>query len=96
MAARRNKKTKGLGVMTVLVVVLCLGILLASASLQKESEKKQERIEQLNGQIALAEEEAERLEAKKNISESRKFIEEVARKVLGLVYPDEILFEEEK
>ena len=96
MAARRNKKTKGLGVMTVLVVVLCLGILLASASLQRESEKKQDRIEELNGQIALAREEADRLEAKKNISESRKFIEEVARKILGLVYPDEILFEEEK
>lgn len=96
MAARRNKKTKGLGVMTVLVVVLCLGILLASASLQRESEKKQARIEELNGQIALAREEADRLEAKKNISESRKFIEEVARKILGLVYPDEILFEEEK
>ena len=44
--------------------------------------------------VRLLRAESNKLDAKKDYIGTKKFIEEMARKVLGLVYPDEIVFKE--
>lgn len=91
---RRDKKATGLGLLIVLTLALCGAVLYASADLKRERDEKLETKAELERQIAEQQAESQKLDAKKDYTGTRKFIEEMARKVLGLVYPDEIVFEE--
>lgn len=93
---RRNKKkgATGFGLLALLTVCLCGVVLYASASLKKERDDKLAVKEQLERQIAEMQTESLKLDAKKDYVGTKKFVEEMARKVLGLVYPNEIVFEE--
>lgn len=79
-----------------MVIVLCASVLYATSGLKKERDEKLREKAQLEAQLAEQQEESQKLDAKQDYTHTRKFVEEMARKVLGLVYPDEILFEEEK
>ncbi len=96
MSRKREKNRTGLGLLVVLVTILCIGVASASAALRADRDEKLQIKEDLEAQIAAQQEEGEKLDARKNYTGTRKFIEEMARQVLGLVYPDEILFEEEE
>ncbi len=96
MSRKREKNRTGLGLLVVLVTILCIGVASASSVLREERDEKLQEKENLEAQIAEQKEEGEKLDARKNYTGTRKFIEEMARQVLGLVYPDEILFEEEE
>ncbi len=95
---RRNKKKKkrttGFGLLTLLTICLCAVVLYASANLKKERDDKLVVKEQLERQIAEMQTESQKLDVKKDYIGTKKFVEEMARKVLGLVYPNEIVFEE--
>lgn len=91
---RREKKATGLGLLIILTFVLCGVLLYASAGLRRERDDKLETKAELERQIAEQELLSQKLDAKKDYTGTRKFIEEMARKVLGLVYPDETVFEE--
>lgn len=93
---RRNKKKRatGFGLLTLLTICLCGVVLYASANLKKERDDKLAVKEQLERQIAEMQTESQKLDAKKDYIGTKKFVEEMARKVLGLVYPNEIVFEE--
>lgn len=91
---RKEKKATGLGLLIVLTLVLCGAVLYASAGLKRERDEKLETQAELERQIAEQQSESEKLDMKKDYTGTKKFIEEMARKVLGLVYPDEIVFEE--
>lgn len=96
MKKRKEKKTIGMKLFVVLVIILCAVVIYATADLEKQRDGKLQVKAQLEAQIAQQEEEALKLDARQDYTNTRKFIEEMARKVLGLVYPDEILFEEGK
>lgn len=96
MKKRKEKKTIGMKLFVVLVIILCAVVIYATADLEKQRNGKLQVKAQLEAQIAQQEEEALKLDARQDYTNTRKFIEEMARKVLGLVYPDEILFEEGK
>jgi cell division protein DivIC len=51
---------------------------------------------ELQEQIAAAEEEYEELESKEEYMKTKKYVEDVARNQLGLVYPDEIVIRPEE
>nr|MDE7327893.1 septum formation initiator family protein [Lachnospiraceae bacterium] len=69
-------------------------VLYATASVRKERDAKLEEKASLERQIEELKAESLKLDAKKDYVGTKKFTEEMARKVLGLVYPDEIIFQE--
>lgn len=94
MQKKKSKRMTGFGLLVVLVVALCGAVIYASAGLKKERDDKLAKKQELESQIAVQKEEAERLELQKEYVGTRKFTEEIAKKVLGLVYPEDIVFEE--
>lgn len=84
----------GFGLLVILTVVLCGVVLWGTAGLRKSRDEKLARQQQLQAQIDEQRLRSERLDIRRDYTGTKKFVEEMARKVLGLVYPDEILFEE--
>lgn len=75
------------------VVVFCLCIGVRIYSLKAERDELEARQEMLEKQIKSEEQRAQELEALEKYMQTRKYMEDVAREKLGLVYPDEILIE---
>ncbi len=89
----RKKSYKGNIVIIYIVVLLLFGIVtFGSRSLHAKDEKYKLREEELQTlieeQLALK----ESLKAYDEYKHTKKYIEEIARDKLGLVYPDEIIF----
>ena len=93
---KKQKRKNGLKIIAVAVLVLFAVITYSSIELQAEKralEKlKAEREEQLQTQ----QERSEELKNKAAHMQTVSFIEELARKVLGLVYPDETILRPEE
>lgn len=78
----------------VILTVLCL-LLVASFGklrLQRKNEAYQQQKEELLAQIEEEEERTGEIEELKKYVQTKKYVEEVAKERLGLVYEDEILF----
>ncbi len=100
MATKMNRKKRfrrHLGSLAIVgvVILLLVFVSIGSLSLRVSNEKKQERIEELEKQIAEEEEKAEELEEYGKYVQTKKYAEEVAKEKLGLVYEDEIIFKAE-
>lgn len=93
--AARNRR-KNLSVVAFVVVVLCCVISLKKAELNQEIAAYEKKIAQLEEEKAAEEKRAEEIEEYKAYVQTKKFIEQEARDKLGLVYPDEIIFEPEE
>lgn len=93
---KKQKRKNGLKIIAVAVLVLFAVITYSSVELQAEKraleKQKAEREEQLQTQ----QERSEELKNKKAHMQTVSFIEELARKVLGLVYPDETILRPEE
>ena len=92
---RRNKKGTGTGI--IVFVVLCIFGIVAFGKIRLEEKKKDldNTIKKLESQIN---EEKERALDIKNLEayvQTKKYIEQIAREKLGLVYDYEIIFKEE-
>lgn len=75
----------------VFIFCICIGVKVNSLRAQKkELAEKQTMLEK---EIESEEQRAEDLEALEKYMQTKKYMEEVARDKLGLVYPDEILIE---
>ena len=91
---RAWKKRKRLELHIVLVTVSCL-MLVASfgkLKLQKKNEAYRQREEELLAEIESEQARTEEIEELKKYVQTKKYVEEVAKERLGLVYEDEILF----
>lgn len=78
----------------VFAAVLCL-LLVASfgkLQLQQKNETYRQQEEELLAQIAEEEDRTEEIEELKKYVQTKKYVEEIAKERLGLVYEDEILF----
>ncbi len=93
-AVKKKKKMTGFGLLVVLTLLLCGFLTYATVQLRKERDEKLLKQQELQTKIAEQQQESAKLDIKKDYTKTKKFVEEMARKVLGLVYPDEILFEE--
>ncbi len=78
------------------VVVFCVCVGVKAHSLKVEQEELTQKQEMLEKQIKSEEERAKELEALEKYMQTKKYMEDVAREKLGLVYPDEILIEPAK
>ncbi len=94
---RRKRKSKG-GVIAISLVVMMLSAVIAfkSIELRAKNEAYMLREESLNRQIENELERKAELEEYEKYVQTKKYVEEVAREKLGLVYENEIIFKPEK
>lgn len=95
---RRKKLKKHLGSFAIVVVVSLMLIFVAVASfeLREQNMAKQARLEELDSQIAEEEKKAAEIKEYSKYVKTKKYVEEVAKEKLGLVYEDEIIFKAEE
>lgn len=91
---RKKRKTRrtGLGLIAIMVLMVCGVVSFNRQELDKTNVKAAARIDELQDDIDQAKEEAKDIKEKKAYVQTKKYIEEMAREKLGLVYKDEIIF----
>lgn len=97
ISLRRKRKARRTGLMLIAVMVLIISgiVTYKRQGLDKTNVKAEARIEELKEDIANENEEAEKIQELRAYVQTKKYIEEVAREKLGLVYEDEIIFKSE-
>jgi cell division protein FtsB len=93
-AAYQKKHQNRFGMIMAGIVVLMLLIVVSigSYSLRQKLDAYQQREAALQEQIAFEHERAKEIENQEKYTHTMKFVEETARKRLGLVYEGEIIF----
>ena len=94
----RRKKKKKLSKFTifgviVLCTVLCSTLAYKNAVLQAKSTKYSQQIQELEKEQAKLNEENKDIKEYESYVKTDEFVEDTAREKLGLVYPNEIIFE---
>lgn len=89
----RKKKQNSLAMLLVMMVVLVMLLVVAvnNHSLKQKLAAYQEKEQTLSQQIEAEKERTKEIEEFKKYTETKKYIEDVAREKLGLVYEDEII-----
>lgn len=94
-SASHNEQNKlSMGLAAVVVGILIVVIMVACFGLHQRLVKNRERINELETEIVKEEQRAEDIEEYRKYTETREYIEEVAREKLGLVYEGEVIFKE--
>ena len=93
---KKKKRKNGLKIIAVAVLVLFAVITYSSVELQAEKRALEKQKAELEEQLQTEQERAVELEDKKAYMQTVRYIEEIARKVLGLVYPDETILRPEE
>ena len=93
----RKKKQNSLAMLLVMMVVLVMLVVVAvnNHNLRNKLAEYREREEVLTEQLEAEKERTKEIEEFKKYTETKKYIEEVAREKLGLVYEDEIIIQTE-
>lgn len=96
-AAYRKKRHNKFGMFLVTTVIAMMLIVVAikSIELQQKLEAYQAKEQQLQEQIEAEQERTKEIEEYEKYTQTKKYIEEVAKDKLGLVHEDEIIFKEE-
>lgn len=89
--SKNNLNKNGFSIIVFIVAVFCIVVGIYSINLKRESDQLAERKAALEEQIAQEEQRKKDLEELEKYTKTKKYMEEVAREKLGLVYPDEIL-----
>lgn len=91
---RQKKKENRLGMLMVTITVLMLLIVVSVKSVQlyQKLEVNQARIAQLEQQLEAEQERTAEIEEYGKYTKTKKYVEEVAKDKLGLVYEGEIIF----
>ncbi len=99
--SRRGKKKRRQSKICTCGIIVCV-LLLAGMVFYKSVDLREKRNElrvqaaEIEAQIADAEAEYQELEAREEYMQTKKYVEDVARNQLGLVYPDEIVIRPEE
>lgn len=93
---KRRQNRFGMFLVSIAVVMLLVVVTFSGFKLQQKLEVYQQKELALQEQIKAEEERAKEIEEYEKYTQTKKYIEEVARDKLGLVYEGEILFKDEK
>ena len=93
---RTKKRKNGLKIIALAVLVLFAVITYSSIEVRAEKRALEKRKSELEVMLQTEQERSEELEDKKAYMQTIRYIEEVAREVLGLVYPEEIILRPEQ
>ena len=90
----RKKRQNRLGMFLVTIVVLMLLVVVSinSVGLRQKKESYLEREQALQEQIDAEEERAEQIEEYRKYTQTKKYVEEVAKEKLGLVNEGEVIY----
>lgn len=92
---KRQQNRWGMFLVTLVVLMIMAVVAYRSIELQASIDKKDEEIAALEVQILKEEERAKEIEEYRKYTQTKGFVEEVAKDKLGLVYEGEILFKSE-
>ena len=94
----RKKRQNRLGMFLVTIVVLMLLVVVSinSVGLRQKKESYLEREQALQEQIDAEEERSEQIEEYRKYTQTKKYVEEVAKEKLGLVNECEIIYKPEE
>ncbi len=94
---RQKKKENRVSMIMVIMAMLLLLVVVSfkSVELHQKQAVYAERIEQLNAQIEGEEQRAAQIQEYEKYTKTKKYVEEVAKDKLGLVYEGEIIFKSE-
>lgn len=96
VAYRRKRQNRfGMFLVTTVIVMMLIVVMIKSIELKPELEQKQLRIQELEEQIAEEQKRSEEIAEYEKYTQTKQYIEEVAKDKLGLVYEGEIIFKEE-
>lgn len=96
MRQKSEKRKTGLKLLLVVVLVMC-GVLTYNTGVAKVKEKElQNKKTSHEERIASEKEKQEELKEETAYRQTTQYIEELARKLMGLVKPDEIILREEE
>ncbi len=90
--ALKRKKRLELRIITFTVLCLLVVVSFGEMQLKQKNEAYQRQEEELMAQLEKEEQRAREIEELKKYVQTKKYVEEVAKERLGLVYEDEILF----
>lgn len=93
---KKEKRKNGLKIIAVAVLVLFGVITYSSIGLQAEKRALEKQKSELEAELQNEQERSEELEEQRAYMQTVRYIEEIARKVLGLVYPDETILRPEE
>jgi len=89
-----QKKAFGMFLVTMVVAMMLIVVAIKSIELQQKLEAYQEKEQLLLEQIEAEQERTKEIEEYEKYTQTKKYIEEVAKDKLGLVHEDEIIFKE--
>ena len=93
---KKKKRKNGLKIIAVAVLVLFAVITYSSVELQAEKRALEKQKQELEDKYQTEQERSEELEDKKAYMQTVRYIEDIAREVLGLVYPEDTIVRPEE
>lgn len=93
MFRKKKQNHFGMIMVSVIVIIFCGIIGFKTSELKEKRDEYSKKIESLENQIETEKERAIDLEEYEKYTKTSKYVEEVAKEKLGLVYEDEIVFE---
>lgn len=93
---RKEKRKNGLKIIALAVLVLFAIITASSLRLQEEKHALEKRKSELEVALQTEQERSEELEDQRAYMQTVRYIEDVARRVLGLVYPEDTIIRPEE
>ena len=93
---RRNQNRFSMFLVSLVVVMITVVVAVKSVDLKQKIEAKSQEDQQLGAKIQAEEDRAQKIEEFGKEVQTKGYIESVARQILNLVYPDEIMFIEER
>ncbi len=92
MRRRRRHKSSGMFVVIAVIMILCFVVSYSRIDLDAKAAQYASKIVELNAQIEDENNRSKEIEELRVYMQTKKYVEEVARKKLGLVNKDEIIF----
>ena len=93
---KRRQNKLGMSLVSIVVLMLLIVVSISSMDLKKKQTVYLERQALLQEQIAQEEQRTQELSELRKYTQTKAYIEEVAKDKLGLVYSDEIVFQVDK
>ncbi len=96
-AYQKRKQNKfAMGLVTAVILMLVVVVSVGKAQLREKQEMYAQKQEELQEKIDKEEARSEELEEYERYTQTQKYIEDIAKEKLGLVYEDEIVFKTEE
>ena len=93
---RTNHNWMSMFLVTMVVVVFLIVVGVKGSELRAKIDADEARIESIQQQIDKEAQRAEEIEEFRKFTQTKKYIEEIAKENLGLVYPGELIFKREE